>query len=93
MHIGVLTVVIHLAEGSSLKDKRQVVKSLVETTRHKFNVAVAEVADLDLWRRATLGVATVSNDAAHANRVLDKVIDYFESNPSISVGEVSIEML
>jgi uncharacterized protein YlxP (DUF503 family) len=93
MHIATLTVTLHLAEGSSLKDKRQVVRSLVETTRRKFNVSIAEVADLDLWRRATLGVACVSNHAAHANRVLDKVLDYLESNPEISVGAVEMEML
>ena len=93
MHIGTLTVVLHLAEGSSLKDKRQVIKSLVETTRRKFNVSIAELDDLDLWRRATLGVACISNDAAHANRVLDKVLDYLESNPAFSVGEVEMEIL
>jgi len=93
MRIGTLTLVLYLAEGSSLKDKRQVVKSLVETTRQRFNVSIAEVDDHDLWRRATLGVACVSNDAAHANRVLDKVLDHIESNPAVSVGEVSLEIL
>jgi uncharacterized protein len=93
MHIGTLTVVILLGEGSSLKDKRHVVKSLIETTRRKFNVSIAEIADLDLWRRATLGIAVVSNDAQHANRVLDKVLDYFESFPEFEVGEVAMEML
>ena len=93
MHIGTLTVSIYLGEGSSLKDKRQVVKSLVETTRQKFNVSLAEVDDLDVWRKATLGVAVVSNDAAHCNRVLDKVLDFWEGNPAISVGEVELEIL
>ncbi len=93
MHVGTLTVTIYLAEGSSLKDKRQMIKSLVETTRRKFNVSIAEVDDLDVWRRATLGVACVSNDAAHVNRVLDKVLDYMESNPALDVGEVQMEML
>ena len=93
MHIGTLTVTLLLAEGSSLKDKRHVVKSLVETTRRKFNVSIAEVDDLDLWRRATLGVAIVSNDSQHANRVLDKVLDFFESHPEFEVAGVALEML
>ena len=93
MHIGALTVTIYLGEGGSLKDKRQVVKSLIETTRQKFNVSIAEIADLDLWQKATIGVACVSNEAAHVNRVLDKVLDTLESNPAISVGEVELEML
>lgn len=93
MHIGTLTVVVYLAEGASLKEKRQVIKSLIETTRRKFNVSIAEVGDNDLWQRATLGVACVANDASHVHRVLDKALDYIESNPLLSVGEVEMEML
>ncbi len=93
MHIGTLRITLHLAEGSSLKDKRQVIKSLIDTTRRKFNVAIAEVDDLDLRRRATIGIAVVSNDGAFANRVLDKVLDFIESNPAVDVGEVELEMI
>lgn len=93
MHIGTLTVVLHLHAAESLKDKRQVIKSLVETTRQKFNVSVAEVDDLDIWRRATLGVAVVANDSQHVNRVLDKVLDTWESNPALDVGAVEMELL
>ncbi len=93
MHIGTLTVTLYLAEGSSLKEKRMVIKSLVETTRRKFNVSIAEVDDLDLWRKATLGVACVANEAAHVHRVLDKVLDTLEAEPAVSVGEVAMEML
>ena len=93
MHLGTLTIVIHLHATESLKDKRQIVKSLIETTRQKFNISMAEVDDLDLWRRATLGVACVANDSQYVNRVLDKVLDTLESNPAIDVGEVAMEIL
>ena len=92
MHIGTLTVVLYLHAAESLKDKRQVVKSLIETTRHKFNISIAEVDDLDKWRRATIGVAFVSNDKAHVNRVLDKVVNTLENNPAVEVGEVELEL-
>ena len=93
MHIGTLTIVLYLHDTESLKDKRQILKSLIETARNKFNVSVAEVDDMDKWRKATVGVACVSNDGAFANRVLDKVLDHFESDPRIDVGEVALEML
>ena len=93
MHIGTLTIVVHLHDTQSLKDKRQIVKSLIETTRQKFNISMAEVDDLDQWRRSTLGVAYVANDSQHVNRVLDKVLDTLESNPVIDVGEVEMEIL
>ena len=92
MHVGTLTIVVHLHDTGSLKDKRQIIKSLIETTRQKFNISMSEVDDLDLWRRATLGVACVANDAQHVNRVLDKVLDTLESNPCIDVGEVEMDI-
>jgi uncharacterized protein YlxP (DUF503 family) len=90
MHIGTALITLSLAEGFSLKDKRQVVKSLIETARHKFNAAVSEVGSLDAWRRAEVGVAVVSNDSAHCNSMLDKIVDYFESDPRVEVSEVEI---
>lgn len=93
MHIGTLTIVLYLHDTESLKDKRQILKSLIAIHRQKFNISIAEIEDNDKWRKATLGVACVANDAAHVNRVLDKVIDSIESNPSVEVGDVAFEML
>lgn len=93
MHIGTLTITLYLHDTESLKDKRQILKSLLATARQKFNISIAEVDDMDLWRRATVGVACVANDGAFVNAVLDKVLDHFESEPRIEVGEVEMEML
>jgi uncharacterized protein len=92
MHIGTMQVSLVLGEGSSLKDKRHVIKSLVETIRRRFNVSIAEVDELNAWRRATIGIACVSNDARHVNRVLDSVLDHLESIPEIDVGAVEMEI-
>ncbi len=92
MHIGTLVVTVLLHQADSLKDKRHVIKSLVDTTRQKFNVSVAEIADLDTWRSATLGVAVVSNDSQHCNRVLDKLLDSWESNPNFEVVAIEMEI-
>ena len=62
-----------MANSHSLKDKRQVVKSLKDRLRRKFNVSVAEIEYQDLWQRAAVAVATVSSDRAHAERVLQTV--------------------
>ena len=93
MFIGLLTLELFIPGAESLKDKRSVVKSLIETTRRKFNVSIAEVDDLDKWRRATIGIACVSNDVQYLNGVLDKVVESLESNPAIEVGEVDMELL
>ncbi len=78
MTVGVCRVSLRLPENGSLKGKRQVVRSLTTRLRNKFNVAVAEVADNDRWQIATLGVTCVSNDARHAQEMLDRVVAYIE---------------
>lgn len=93
MHIGVLTLHLSIEQADSLKDKRQVVKSLAAHLRSKFNVSVAEVDDLDIWRRATLGVAVVSNEHKFANQVLSKVVDHVEGDFRVVLDDYGIEFL
>jgi uncharacterized protein YlxP (DUF503 family) len=93
MTIGLLTAELHIEEADSLKDKRQVLRSLLAHLRSEFNVSASEVGDHDIWRRATVGVAVVATDAAFANAVLDKVIDHIESDPRVGLGRADIEML
>jgi uncharacterized protein len=93
MVIGVLTLELLIAESQSLKDKRQVLKSLLETTRQRFNVSAAEVDQLDLWQRATIGVACVSKDPVFVDQVLNKVLRTIEGNPRVEVAHVDMEFL
>lgn len=71
---------LHLPDSGSLKDKRQVARSLSARIRNKFNVAVAEVEDQDLWQRLTLAVCCVSTDPSHANEMISKVVDFVEES-------------
>jgi uncharacterized protein len=93
MVIGVLTLELLIAESQSLKDKRQVLKSLLETTRQRFNVSAAEVDHLDLWQRATIAVACVSKDQVFVDQVLNKVLRTIEGNPRVEVANVDMEFL
>jgi uncharacterized protein YlxP (DUF503 family) len=76
--VGLATVVLDLPAAASLKDKRRVVKSVVARVRNRFNVAAAEVDTQESWGRVTLGIACVSNDAAHAHEMLAKVVAFVE---------------
>ena len=93
MHIGALTAQIEIAGAESLKDKRQVVKSLLERIRGKFNVSAAEVDQLDIWRRATLGFAVVSNNASFIDQVLEKLVDTIEAEPRCALIDYQRENL
>jgi uncharacterized protein YlxP (DUF503 family) len=71
---------LRLPASGSLKDKRQVIRSVSQRLRNTFRVAVAEVADNEAWQIATLGVACVSNSAQHCDEILREVVAYVESS-------------
>jgi uncharacterized protein YlxP (DUF503 family) len=92
--IGVGYVTLHIYASQSLKDKRRVVRSLVERTRQRFNASVAEVDHLDAWQVAGIGFSCVSNSGAHADRMLAEIVRFIESNVAFgSLGEVSTELI
>ena len=80
MVVGTLRISLFLPENYSLKDKRHDVKSLLARVMNQFHVAAAEVADNDIWTRATIGIACVSTDARHANEILSRVVRFVEGN-------------
>ncbi|MDP9066841.1 MAG: DUF503 domain-containing protein [Actinomycetota bacterium] len=73
MYVGVARFELFIPASSSLKDKRQVVRSVIAAVRNKFNVAVAEVDHQDLWQRCALGVSCVSESAGQCRKVLQEV--------------------
>lgn len=80
---------LHLPDSHSLKDKRQVVKSISARLTHEFGVAAAEIGELEVWQTAEIGVACVSNQARHAEEVLDRALRYVEdTRPDLEILEV-----
>ena len=73
MPIGLLTLEIHIPDARSLKDKRQVLRSLKDRLRAHFNVAVAELEHHELWQRAKVGVVSISGDGKHLEESLAAV--------------------
>ena len=71
--IAAITFELHIPHAKSLKDKRQIVKSLKDRLRERFNVAVSEIADQDIWQRSTIAAVTVSSDRTVANQTLQRV--------------------
>jgi uncharacterized protein YlxP (DUF503 family) len=93
MFVGICTIDLHIPESGSLKTKRQSLRSLKDRIRNTFNVSVAEVDGNDLWQKASLAVAAVSNDKAHLNQTLDHVINMVERVPELSLLDYHIEIL
>jgi hypothetical protein len=78
MPIGLLTLEIHIPDARSLKDKRQVLRSLKDRLRAQFNVAVAELEHQDLWQRSRVGVVTISENGKHLEESLQAIAEESE---------------
>src|SRR6185437_3788756 len=73
MPLATLTLELAIEHAQSLKDRRQVVRSLKEKLRHGFNISVAELDDAALWNRATLGIAAISQSSSYLSGQLREV--------------------
>ena len=93
MVVGVCTVELYIPDGHSLKAKRQVLSSLKERLRAKFNISVAEVDEHELWQKTVLGIACVATEQAYVNQVLDHVVNMIRSIPPLELVKWHIEML
>jgi len=94
MNVGVCRIHLEFPASHSLKDKRKVLRSIVERVQSRFNVAIAEVDRNDSWQVATLGVTCVSNDSQHANEMLSKVVHYVQDcREEAVIADYDVEML
>lgn len=73
MPIAYLMLEIRIEAAHSLKDKRQVLRSMKDRLRNSFNVSVAEIDATDLWQRATLGVVSISDSREYLEGLMHNV--------------------
>jgi uncharacterized protein YlxP (DUF503 family) len=93
MVVGLCTVELFISESRSLKDKRQVLHSLKDRLHGKFNLSVAEVDGQDLWQKAVLGMACVSNEGGHVNQVIEQALNVIKGMPAVEVVRTKLELL
>ena len=91
--VGLCTIELFIADSQSLKDKRQVLLSLKDRLRQKFNLSVAEVDAHDLWQKAVLALACVSNDGRYVNQILDQALNLVRGQMVVEVVQSRIELL
>lgn len=93
MIVGLLVIDLHLPGCQSLKEKRRVMKSVIDRLRHRLNVSVAEIDQQDVWQQASLGICTISNSGAHVDRILARATHLVESEGRLLVSRISTEKL
>ncbi|MCF8009507.1 MAG: DUF503 domain-containing protein [Halanaerobiales bacterium] len=83
MFVAVIKIELQIPMARSLKDKRSIIKSMIEKSKNKFNIAVAEVDDKDLWKNSTIGIVTVADNKYYLDKVVNKVINFVENFPEV----------
>ena len=93
MIVKMLVLEVYIAHSNSLKDKRSVIKSLIKRCRQKFNVSISEIADLESHRHSRIAIVTVSNDNTYADKVLDKCLNFIETEYDLDIVNIERERL
>ncbi|WP_225410942.1 DUF503 domain-containing protein [Stigmatella hybrida] len=78
MFVCVARLTLQIPESGSLKAKRQVLRRVTDRVKARFNVAVAEVDDQDLWQKASIALAVVGNESRHVDEQMEKIIHFVE---------------
>lgn len=93
MIIGACRIKLHIFESYSLKDKRKVIKSLLERLQSRYNISIAEIEDLDSWQTALIGFSCVSNETKHVQSVITNVIRFIDNDGRVEITDQDIEIL
>lgn len=93
MIIGACSLEIRIFEVFSLKEKRQVIKSILGRLQSRFNISVAEVDKFESWQTSVIGFACVSNETAHIQSMIDNVIRFVDSDGRVEITGRQIEIL
>ncbi|MBV8632245.1 MAG: DUF503 domain-containing protein [Silvibacterium sp.] len=75
MPIAAMTIELRIEHAQSLKDRRQVVRSLKEKLSHGFNISVAELDEAITWQSATLGIAAISASRDYLSGLMRQIED------------------
>lgn len=93
MIVGICTIELHLPGTRSMKGKRQILRSVKDRLRHRFNVSIAEVDYQDLWQRALIGVSTVGSDRGQVDRTLQHLVSTVEGMGLAELVDAQVEIL
>lgn len=89
MFVGTLEIKLRAVWVSSLKEKRMVIKSLINKVKNKFNVSISEVDNQDNHKILTIGIACISNNMVQIRSILDNVMNFIEVNPEAEIFDIN----
>ena len=91
--VGLCTIDLQVPSSQSLKDKRQIIKSIKARIGNEFNVSIAETDHLSSWQLATLSVTCVSSQKAYVEGMLQRIVDAVSRCPDLVLLDYEVELL
>ena len=85
MIVGCCEIELYIYESYSLKDKRMVIKSIIEKMKRRYNISISEVGDNDIWNKSSIAFCTVSNGMTNVNKIIQEGIDFLELDDRIEI--------
>lgn len=83
-----LKISFQIFASQSLKDKRSVVKSIINRMKGKYNISIAEIDNNDIINQGTIGMGIVGNNRILCRQVLDRVMKDIEEQYEIEINDV-----
>jgi len=93
MVVGICRLSLYFPESGSLKTKRQGLRKVIDRLRAKFNAAVAEVADQDMWQRAVIGISVVGNEGRHVQSMIDTIVGFVDGLYVAEIVDRQVELV
>jgi uncharacterized protein YlxP (DUF503 family) len=93
MTVGIARLTLFLPDAHSLKEKRMVLRRVKDRAQQKFNLAIAEVGEHDLWQRAAIGIAVVGNDRRFIESALDEIVRFVRGEAEVTNVEREIQTM
>ena len=84
-------VYLNIPGVQSLKEKRRIIKSLQDKLKNKFNIAISEIGNNDLWQSSLIGVVTIGNETAYLEKMLNSIINFIDEFYGVEISQYDIE--
>lgn len=92
MFVGICRFELYLMDSDSLKEKRQVIRSIIDKLKNRYNISIAEVGCQDALRRAEVGLCLVSNEIVYIEKVIARVVNFIEGDGRVEIIKIDKEI-
>jgi len=91
--VGSCSLKLMIYESNSLKDKRHVLRSIIDRLKSRFNISIAEIDLNNNWQTSIIGFACVSNNTNYLNKIISKIIEFIDNDSRVEILDYNIEIL